>query len=251
MEPIYREQFQIGAAAVDRFGRLKPSMMLLYAQEVAGAHCTILSLSYEKLAEKGLFWAVIRNRIQVSRLPRVGETITVETWPMPTTRSAYPRATVAYDEAGNQLFCLISLWVLMDLNSRAMILPGKSGVLVEGFLRGTELAPPKSLSPKPLERRRSRMVGFTDLDRNGHMNNCRYLDWIDDLLSSDFHRDHSLKELTLCYLNEAREGQTLDVTWDLDEAGALIVDIHREKEAEVPDYDRIFAARILFDKVVL
>mgnify|MGYP002517044180 CR=1 FL=1 len=30
------------------------------------------------------------------------EDITVETWPMPTTRTAYPRATVGYDAQGNE-----------------------------------------------------------------------------------------------------------------------------------------------------
>ena len=33
----------------------------------------------------------------------------------------------------------------------------------------------------------TREVRFTDLDRNGHMNNCRYLQWVSDLLPSAFH----------------------------------------------------------------
>ena len=251
MEPIYRQQFHINPTEVDRFGRLKPSMLLLFAQEVAGHHSAMLSLTYEGLAAQGLFWAVIRNRVQITRLPTLGETITLETWPMPTTRTAYPRSTVAYDEQGNELFRSVSLWVLMDLNSRAMILPGKSGVTVEGTLRGTELASPRSLAPRPLTKSRGRLVGFTDLDRNGHMNNARYLDWIMDLLPSTFHRNHPVKDFTLCYINEAREGQNLDVTWDVDPEGALQVDIHRNKEENSADYDRIFAAKIEFQNVVL
>lgn len=249
MEPIYRQQFYIDPTSVDRYGRLKPSMLLLFAQEVAGHHSDLLSLTYEGLAAQGLFWAVIRNRVQITRLPIKGETITLETWPMPTTRTAYPRSTVAYDEQGNELFRSVSLWVLMDLNTRAMILPGKSGVTVDGTLRGTELASPRSLAIKPLDNRRSRMVSFTDLDVNGHMNNARYLDWIMDLLPSSFHQSHPVKDFTLCYMNEAREGQTLDVTWDVDTEGALQVDIHRPKENA--DFDRIFAAKIEFNNVVL
>ena len=249
MEPIYRQQFHIDPTAVDRFGRLKPSMLLLYAQEVAGHHSDLLSLTYDSLAAQGLFWAVIRNRVQITRLPLQGETITLETWPMPTTRTAYPRSTVAYDEQGNELFRSVSLWVLMDLNTRAMILPGKSGVIVDGTLRGTELASPRSLALKPMENSRSRMVSFTDLDVNGHMNNARYLDWIMDLLPSSFHQNHPVKDFTLCYINEAREGQTLDVTWDVDAEGGLQVDIHRPKENA--DFDRIFGAKIEFHNVVL
>ena len=251
MQPIYRQQFHIDPAAVDRFGRLKPSMLLLYAQEVAGHHSDQLSFTYEELARRGLFWAIIRNRVSITRLPREHENITIETWPMPTTRTAYPRSTVAYDEQGNELFRCISLWVLMDVNSRAMVLPGRSGVELEGTLRGLELPAPKSLAPRPLGKQLGRCVRFTDLDVNGHMNNTKYLDWLMDLLPSWFHREHTLKDFTLCYMNEALEGQPLQIHWELDETGALQVDIHRNKPEANGDFDRIFAARVEFENVVL
>lgn len=251
MELIYRQQFFVDPTVVNRYGCLKPSMMLRYAQEVAGHHSDSLALTYDALAEQGLFWAVIRNRLQITRLPMEGETITVETWPMPTTRVAYPRATAAYDAQGKELFRSVSLWVLMDRESRAMVRPGKSGVTVEGILRGNEIDPPGSLVPMPLKNRRSRTVCFTDLDRNGHTNNARYLDWIDDLLPSAFHAEHSPAELTLCYMNETLEGQELDLNWDVSDEGVLNVDIHRSKADDTGDYDRIFAARIRFDDVVL
>lgn len=246
MEPIYRQTFPVTDIAVDRYGRLKPSMVLFYAQEVAGQHCTLLSLDYDALAKKRLFWAVIRHRVQITRLPMAGETITLETWPMPTTRVAYPRSTVAYDEAGNELFRSISLWVLMNLDTRAMILPGKSGIMVQGTLRGTELVAPNSIVPKPLENSRKRTVCFTDLDRNGHMNNARYLDWIDDLLPSSFHLGHPVKEFTVCYLSEAREGQELELNWELQDGPGLQVDAHREKPGEPGKQERVFAASVLF-----
>ena len=239
----YRQKFVIEPTAVDRYKRLKPSILLLYAQEVAGHHSDSFDLTYDGLAERGLFWAIIRNRVQITRLPMEGETITLETWPMPTTRVAYPRATAAYDEAGNELFRCTSLWVLMDIASRAMILPGKSGVDVPGNLRGDELEAPKSLLPKDLSQSENRRVSFTDLDCNGHMNNARYLDWVADLLPSEFHAQHSPSELTVCYLSEAREGQQLDMRWDMLEDGCLQVDAFRN----LGDKDeRIFSARLLY-----
>jgi len=243
MEPIYVDNFQVTDIAVDCYGRLKPSMILFFAQEIAGRHCVQLALDYDTLAQKRLFWAVTRHKVQISRLPMRGETIRIETWPMPTTRVAYPRSMVAYDEAGNELFRSISLWVLMDLDTRNMILPGKSGIEVSGTLRGTELASPLGLVAKPMHNHRCRSVCFTDLDRNGHMNNTRYLDWIFDLIPSDFHKNHSVKELTVCYLSEAREGQELKLSWDFIEDGCLQVDAHRQQEEKD---ERIFSARIFF-----
>ena len=122
---------------------------------------------------------------------------------MPTTRVAYPRSTVGYDQDGNELFRAISLWVLMDTDTRNMILPGKSGIVLAGTLRGVELPSPRSLMMKPLASRCTRTVSYSMLDKNGHMNNTRYMDWIFDLLPSDFHRDHPAREITICYLTEA------------------------------------------------
>lgn len=246
MEPVFRKEYKIDAIHLDCYGRTKPSVLLFFAQEVAGQHCTELALDWDTLSGRRMFWAVIRNRVQISRLPVAGESITVETWPMPTTRTAYPRSTIAYDEQGSEVFRAISLWVLMDMDSRGMILPGKSGVEVCGTLRGNELAAPASIVPKVLKTQVHRRVSYTDLDRNGHMNNTRYLDWIDDLLPSGFHAGHPIREFTICYLSEAVEGQDLQIHWELSEGSCLQVDALRQRTDVSEKQERVFSAQIHF-----
>ena len=243
MEPLYTQDYKVTDIAVDRYGRMKPSMILFLAQEVAGQHCNQLSVDYETLAAKRMFWAVTRHRVQITRLPVRGETIRIETWPMPTTRVAYPRSVIAYDEAGNECFRAISLWVLMDLDKRSMILPGKSGISVLGTLRGLELDSPNGLVAKELRSHRSRTVCFTDLDRNGHMNNTKYLDWISDLLPSQFHEHNTPREMTVCYFSESKEGQELTLSWDFLEEGLLQVDAYRQSDEKL---ERVFSARYQF-----
>ena len=243
MESIYTQNFNIADIHVDRYGKLKLSTLLYFAQEVAGRHFDGLAMTYEQLAEKGMFWAIIRQRVRITRLPQSGETIRLETWPMPNTRVAFPRSVVAWDEDGRELFRVISLWVLMDVNTRAMILPGKSGIALPGTLRGDELPAPGSLPAKQLLNHRNRTVCFTDLDRNGHMNNTKYLDWIADLLPSEFHRSHSPVEFTVCYLSEAREGQELLLNWEFTEEGTMNLDAHRENGEK---QERIFSARLQY-----
>ncbi len=247
MEPIYSQQFYISEATVDCFGRLKPSMLLYFAQEAAGRHFDLLRVDHDTMEANRLFWAIIRNRVQITRLPRIGETITLETWPMPTTRTAYPRSMIAYDEQRNELFRSISLWVLMNQDSRAMVLPGKSGVNVNGMLWGSELAVPGSILPRLLENTVKRTVFYSQLDRNGHMNNTRYLDWVDDLLPSAFHANHTVREFTICYLNEAREGQQIDLTWQIFDDNCLQVDAHRTRTDDPAKFDRVFSIQMLFD----
>ncbi len=247
MEPIYRQNFTVTEPQTDRFGRAKPSALLYFIQEAAGRHSSLMALDWESLSKQHLFWAITRNKVQVTRLPVLGETITVETWPMPTTRVAYPRSVVAYNQQGNELFRSISLWVLMDTRTRAMILPGKSGVVVDGTLTGNELTVPHSLIPHPMEQVVQRTVGYTQLDRNGHMNNTCYLDWVLDLLPSAFHELHPVQEFTLCYLSEAREAEQFDLHWELTDGPVLTVDAHRTETASHRGKDRVFSAELLFE----
>ncbi len=242
MEPLYRQSYRILDSDVDCFGRLSPARILFFAQDSAGQHCQRLSLNYDVLAKKHLFWAVLRHRVQVIRYPMVGETITVETWPMPTTRSAYPRSTVAYDSQGREVFRAISLWALMHMDNRTLVLPDKSGIEVAGLLRGSELAAPGSMALIQAGNRQHRQVCFTDLDRNGHMNNCRYLAWISDLLPSAFHQKNAPKEFTVCYFSEAREGQNLLLQWSLSDGPALAVDGLRADG----EHSRVFSVRMQF-----
>ncbi len=244
MEPIYSQQITVSQAGVDRFGRMKPSRILYEAQQMALRHCNRMAVSTVGKEQQALFWAVIRHRVQITRLPMENETVTLETWPLPTTRTAYPRSTVAYDAQGRELFRSISLWVLMDRNTRALVLPGKSGVAVPGLLRGMELALPGNLLPQPLANLTARTVGFTELDGNGHMNNSRFLDWLCDLLPSDFHRAHPLREFTVCYLSEALEGEQVQLRWALSDGPLLRAEGRRTPGPE--GKERVFSAEIYF-----
>lgn len=242
----YSQTFSLTDQDVDCFCKLKLSSLLFYAQEVAGKHSALLGADYDTLAQKKLFWAVTRHKVQITRLPALGETITVETWPMPTTRVAFPRAMAAYDAQGNELFRSISIWVLMDLENRAMVLPGQSGVDVGGLLTGTELSAPHSIVPKALCNSTQRTVTYSCLDRNGHMNNTRYLDWVADLLPSVFHKDHTPKELLICYASEALETQEIHLDWELNQDGILQIDAHRESTDVSDKKHRVFSAQVLY-----
>ena len=248
MEKIFKKQMEIPHVAVDRFGRMKTSWLLACVQEVAGEHSELLGASNGEYNGRQLFWAVTRHRVKISRLPGAKEVITIQTWPCPTTRVAYPRATVAYDEAGNELFRVMSLWVLMDLDTRNMILPGKSGITVQGTIRGLELVPPNSLAPKMLHNSRKRTVCFTDLDRNGHMNNTRYMEWCSDLMPSAFHRNSTPAEITICYHAEALETEQLELHYELQGGDLFQVDAWRENG---DSHQRIFTAQVRYESNIL
>lgn len=244
MEKIYREKFTLKSTECDCFGRLKPGALLGIMQEVAGAHCEGTPVEWNALALKGLFFAITRQHIHITRMPMARETITLETWPGKTSRVAYPRNTIAYDADGRELFRAISLWVLMDVNSRALVTPGKSGVELDGWERGCELPVPASIGLRELRNQAERVVTFSELDRNLHMNNTHCMDWVQDLLPSAFHADHPLTDFTVCYLSEAREGDRVRLCYEFGPEGELLVNSFVPEQTPTGIRDRrVFAIR--------
>lgn len=224
MESIYRRNFTLSTNDCDRFGRIKPSAVLGVMQDAASAHCQQLHLTREDLAAMGLFWAISRQHVAITRLPRHGDTVTVETWPGKTSRVAFPRSCICRDAEGNELFRSMSLWVLMDTKTRALVVPGKSGIELPGHTRDGELPMPGALAPMHLQAQCQRPVVFSELDGNGHMNNTHCADWMMDLLPSSFHQDHPVRDFTVSYLMEAREGDILDLSYQLSPEGVFHLD---------------------------
>lgn len=243
MKPYYEVYHTLETGDVDAAGKLTPEKMLYLAQEAAGEHCRLLGADREALLPKRLFWAVIRHRVQVNSLPQLGQRIRVKTWPMPTTRSAYPRSTAAYDEDGNLLFQVISLWVLMDMDTRAMVLPGKSGVTVNGNLLGDELSAPGAIGLLTNGETSHRQVEDWDLDSNGHMNNCRCLGWAAQLLEKSL---AECREFTVCYYSEALKGEALQLEYAPLDGNVIQVDALRIGQEMSAGHSRVFSLRLLF-----
>lgn len=241
MDLIFEQTVTVQDREVNQNGTLKLSSLLRYMQQVSGGHSDRLGFSWDALRENGLFWAVSRHRVVIHRLPKAGETVRLQTWPMPATRAAYPRAVQAVDSKGELLFQAVSLWVLMNTHTRTMVLPGKSGVEVPGTVRGTEIKAPGSLPPVTGNQSVLWQVGQEDLDINGHVNNARYLEQAEKLLENS---KLTVQELTVCYLSEALLGQEIFLHWDLAENGVLLADGVRRRTDVRGETERVFAVKL-------
>ena len=245
MQMVFKQRVKVQPADFNVAGNFKLSALLYYVQEVSGGHCKELGCDWDSLEAKGMFWAVLRHRVVIHRLPEKEQTITVETWPLPTTRVAYPRAVRALDEQGNVLFEGLSLWVLMDRQTRAMILPAKSGVDVPGTIRQMEIAPPASLAPQLHSQSALWQVTQEDLDQNRHVNNTVYLDRAEQL-SGSFGGGQCPKEFTVCYLSEVRLGQDITLSWTGSEADVIAIDGTRPRADDEQKTERVFCAKLIF-----
>ena len=82
------------------------------------------------------------------------------------------------------------------------------GIEVVGTDRGLELTSPKGIVPRDMVNSCPRRVSFTDLDRNGHMNNTVYADLICDALPLEVWRTHTATDVILYYHKEVPMGES-------------------------------------------
>ena len=78
--PAKRQRIYRHKHLSDLNGIWKLSAFFEITQETANEHCRALRVGRDDLAEKDLTWVLFKTDIAVERYPRLGETVTVETF---------------------------------------------------------------------------------------------------------------------------------------------------------------------------
>ena len=182
----YTENFVLRACDCDMYGKWKPSAMLEAMQEIAIAHCEVLDLGRSVTDAQGVVWVLSRCRVELSRLPRIGESYAMETYPLPPRHLFFPRAHVIRAADGEILGGAHGLWLLMDIESRKIV---KDPYVAGRLPMEDQPAPvklPGTVKPLGAPQAVTRIVPqFTEFDLNGHVNNTKYADWCWNALGFD------------------------------------------------------------------
>lgn len=207
MEP-YSIAYHILASDVDRFQRLRLSRLFTFLQEAAIAHTEALGMGRVKTLDKGYLWVVTVQQAKITRLPVYDEDVTLESLPGKMMHTFYPRYTRLLDKNGNELVNAAALWMLMDEQSRTMLFPEKTGVVIPDGEAQWQTFWPRSPRLPQGEENGAFTVPYSYVDLNGHMNNTRYFDLAEDCMP-DALRAGSVREVSTEYTGEVTEGQTI------------------------------------------
>ena len=196
----------------DRCGRMKPSAMLDIFQDVATVQADSMGIGRDDMLAKGVFWAVIRTKLEVVKQPANYQIVTARTWPHTPSRFSFLRDFSMRDESGAMLVKATSEWVLMDAETRKFV--SVTDVYRESpefdaermFDRKPRKAPVFEKGNCPIA---TIVPSYTDIDVNGHVNNAMYADFIVNALGPD--SEGSLKTLQIDYRYEAKLGEPLSV----------------------------------------
>jgi acyl-ACP thioesterase len=184
-----------------------------FFQEAAISHAAILGVNREAMNEKGLAWVLSRLSVFIERRPRWRETITVRSWPRGQEKLFCLRDYDILDESGKTLARGRSGWLILDLEKRRPLrvqtimekLPPNEG-------RDALLSGPLGLNAREnLALIGKRQAAYSDIDFFGHVNNVRYVQWIEDMTSPELLDKAEQMRLDINYLSETLAGVNVEL----------------------------------------
>jgi acyl-ACP thioesterase len=206
------EKFTVKSYECRPDGNIKTACLMLYLQEAAALHAEQLGFGVDRLNKINGYWVLSNLRIEINRLPKWNDKITVKTWPSGYNRLIATREFVAKDRNDCELFRAGSQWMVLDKSSNRpknlfrldLNLP-KTGekALSEEMVR---------LEPQDDYSEIDRIsVPYSSIDLNGHVNNTEYVRWGIDALRKAFKFEGNIRSMHATYLSEVFEDNELDL----------------------------------------
>lgn len=184
-----------------------PSLMKLM-HEAAMQNVLNLKLSVWDLEPHKISWVLMRKKISIDRLPRLGETIHIETHPAGFEKFFTYRDYKVFDENDQLIAFASSTWLLMDTEKRRM-------TRIPDFILDyqNKMKPAEACLPRPDDKlpkfetaglQKQYTVNWHDLDFNMHLNNTFYAQWMLEALPDNCLVNGTIKQLDIMYRMEAK-----------------------------------------------
>jgi acyl-ACP thioesterase len=187
--------------------------MFQFFQEAAISHAENLGVGREAMAAAGQGWILSRISVQVDRRPRYCETITVRSWPRGGEKLFAVRDFDIRGKDGIPVVSARSGWIIVDIEKRRPLRPQS----IMDTLPHNEGLDALACMPTGLEERGNlvktgeRKALYTDVDYNKHVNNVRYIQWIEDAIEPQFLESAEKMRLDINYLNEILSGEVIEI----------------------------------------
>lgn len=198
--------FFIHTKDVDYNDVIRPTALLDMFQDLAGIHAEDLGVGYQALKENNYAWVVLYQRYEIKKIPPYLKTVRLFTWPKPKNRLEFEREYLLKNQEEEILVQGISNWVIIDLKTRGLVRSDKINFNgeYETFTNYPEKCKRKlSLDPTKIINTFTYCVTLEDIDHNGHMNNARYLNIIQNHFFEYGCKEY-IRDVEIAYVKEVK-----------------------------------------------
>jgi len=213
LKSIWCDKYQVHSFEVDPFHRLGIVNLCHYFQESAWNHAKHLGLGFSDLADKGKMWVLVKLGIQIDYLPQWNEKLELMTWSRGKRSLFALRDFEVYNSAKQKIIKGSSEWVIVNAKSHR---PQR----IDSIIDKIPVLPMKKCFNENIDTIEhieledfchKYQVCYSDLDFNGHVNNAKYIQWVLNTYSSEFHGEYVPFNIEANYRMEAEETQILEI----------------------------------------
>lgn len=211
--PVMENTFEIRPYQADFKKHLKVNALFNIFEEMAIQHSSSLGHGQEHALKQGISWLVRKVRVKMTKIPHLGQKITVNTAPQGNNYLSTVRDFQIRDMKQQILGEASSSWILVNIEKK---MPQKIKDHIKDIPQNKILQSSLSFErlkfPAVSKATRHHVISYSDLDSNNHVNNSRYIEWVTDSFPVDFLSKHRISDLQIEYHCEGKKDQAIDIT---------------------------------------
>ena len=184
------------------------------AQEAANLHAAILGFGYDDMIASKTAWVLSRMHVVFVDTPRWRDDVTLFTWHKGLERLFFLRDFMMTDREGNPKIKATTSWLVLNLETRKLVrdpnLLDEGTICSENVLDNPadKVVMPKGVEPQFVT---GHLVGYSDLDMNGHANNAMSMQWAMDAVNYEISSVKPVKEFTINFNHEVKPQETVSI----------------------------------------
>ncbi len=244
IESIFEKNYQIKSFHLDQEGKTGLFGILEILQDISGAHASKLGFGYEHSLEKGFFWVLVRQRLEMEHWPNGNKPITVKTW---TTTIIGINAIREYElfVDNQKIGSCSTTWVILDSRSRKpKVIENTENLFSARTDYTIGFSAKKILPVDAVAFIRTIEVKPSDLDRNKHVNNIKYGQWILDSFSLPHQQKIMVHAYEINFLAETFLDDHIEIHSDLKKLNPGSEEEVYFKGHRIADDKAVFTAKI-------
>ncbi len=206
--PLTVASYDVGAD-----NRLRLSAVLRYQQEAAEQQLALGGMGWSEQLAHGMTFVTSRWHGVFTRLPAMGEQVVLKTWHHARKGVRFIRHYVWTDAEGDTIAQGVMVFALVSTAEHRLLRGDEFAALgdIPACDEGVDCAAPTKLCLPELSPVRTFTVGWSDTDRNGHLNNTRYADLLCDALGEQMDSG-VIADVQMHFAGETRREETVTLS---------------------------------------
>lgn len=215
MEPeITTKEFEVRFSDCDLHSRLKLSNLFLFMEETAIADAEANGFGLWKMMKAGYTTVITRIKLRILHVPLWGEKISISTWAKEFYKDKVCLKDYSIlDARGNAIAQATSSWLLVNLKTGKSENPANSPYPIPLFPGKNALPEMMDILDPTIDPAvvQQETAHYSDLDMNQHVNHCRYVDWVTDVLSKEEIKDRGIRSIQMNYIQQIPLGEKVNL----------------------------------------